>query len=645
MQLITSATPPRRLTAKVVAGVAVLAAGLATQMPSVAQAAPKPFDSATDFVSSTSLDASSTALFNRTPASAKTSRLAKINAALLPARAAGQKVRFQLFPGKVFSGTVSQTEQILDMQSWSGTLSGGGYFLAVRSGDSVLLHVASKKGVFEVSKAGTSAYRVIELDQSKNTEDAPGKLATGLAPSKVPSSSDSGATADSGALIDVMVAYTKQALTAEGSLTALKARIGLGVAEMNQGYKNSGVNPRIRLVHIESSGYDEVGDFETDLNRLLNPSDGIMDNIHNVRNTYGADMVGLVLASETYCGLASSIMASEANAYMTVSRACVTGYYSFAHEFGHLQGARHDTYVDPTTTPFAYGHGFTYAAGGWRTVMGYNNACSAVGATCTRLNYWSNPNVLYGGVAMGTVSTNHNARVLNETAYTAANWRTAKIGSNFSNDFNGAAGSNGWSNTRGSWVVGPAYYSSLGVNAMGASAKRAGNYGDITYTVRARRSGSSTTDANRLFVRGRPNPSASGHWMPSYMFQWTANGDYSVFKVDSAGAVTTVVGWSVAPAGLVSATGFNTIKVTAVGPSLRLFLNGTQVAAVSDSTIRAGQVGVGFYRTSGSTGNKLEIDSASLQTTATAADLPAVTSPVRLGTPLVGGTVDRAPRH
>lgn len=634
--------PPRRVAARVVAGATIAAAALATQLPSVAQATPKPFDSANDLVSTASLSAGSSALFNKTPATAKRSRLAKVNDSLLKPKATGQNVRFPLFPGKVFTGVVSSTDQVMDMDSWSGSLNGGGYFFAVRSGDAVLLHVASSKGVYEVSKAGTNAYRVIELDQSKNTEDAP---MTGVR--TVAETADSvgndGALADSGAFIDVMVAYSQQALAGEGSLTALKARIALGVAEMNQGYANSGVKPRVRLVHIESAGYSESGDFETDLNRLLDTDDGAMDNIHNVRNTYGADMVGLVIENPEYCGLASSIKATQANAFMTVSRECVTGYYSFAHEFGHLQGARHDTYVDPSTTPYAYGHGMTYPAGGWRTVMAYNNACAAAGTSCTRINYWSNPSKTYGGVAMGTTSVNNNVRVLNETAYAAANWRAGTIGSNFSNTFNGAAGATGWSNTRGSWTSDANYYSSTGVNGGYASAKRAGNYGDVTYTVRARRVGSSAGSANRLIVRGRPNPDATGTWKPSYAFQWTASGQYSIYKTTTAGTSTAVVPWTAAPAGTISATGFNVIKVTAVGPILRLFINGKQVAVASDSTIRAGQVGVGFFRLAGSTNNRLYVDSASLKTTASAADQPMGDVGVRLGTPVSGGTMDQAP--
>jgi len=46
--------------------------------------------------------------------------------------------------------------------------------------------------------------------------------------------------------------------------------------------------------------------------------------------------------------------------------------------------------------------------------MAYGNGCSG----CTRVQYWSNPNVTYSGVAMGTTATNNNSRVWNERATT-----------------------------------------------------------------------------------------------------------------------------------------------------------------------------------------------------------------------------------
>ncbi|NVJ61865.1 MAG: VCBS repeat-containing protein [Gammaproteobacteria bacterium] len=48
--------------------------------------------------------------------------------------------------------------------------------------------------------------------------------------------------------------------------------------------------------------------------------------------------------------------------------------------------------------------------------------------SCTRLPYWSNPNVQRSGVAMGTSSQSDNARVLNQTRVTVSNFRQSVTG-------------------------------------------------------------------------------------------------------------------------------------------------------------------------------------------------------------------------
>ena len=135
-----------------------------------------------------------------------------------------------------------------------------------------------------------------------------------------------------------------------------------------------------------------------------------MDNLHALRNQNAADVAMIVLNNSSSCGLASAIGANASTAFAAVARACTTGYYSFAHEIGHLQSARHDPAADPTNRPYAYGHGYRSPTSAWRTIMAYN--CNA---GCPRINYWSSPNRTYGGQAMGTATRSDNARVLNTT--------------------------------------------------------------------------------------------------------------------------------------------------------------------------------------------------------------------------------------
>ena len=248
------------------------------------------------------------------------------------------------------------------------------------------------------------------------------------------------AMADDGSAIDVMTVYTGAARSAAGGTSAMETLIDLAISETNTGYSNSGVTQRVNLVHTAEVSYDESGfNWETTLGRLQDPTDGYMDNVHTLRDTYSADEVVLIVNNTGYCGIAylmTSVSSSfESWAFALVSSNCATGYYSFAHEMGHNMAARHDWYVDGTVnSPYSYNHGYVAPAKNWRTIMSYSNDCSG----CMRLNYWSNPAVSYGGVPMGvaegtSTSCNEgqsapncdadNHKTLNNTAYTVANFR------------------------------------------------------------------------------------------------------------------------------------------------------------------------------------------------------------------------------
>jgi peptidyl-Asp metalloendopeptidase len=214
----------------------------------------------------------------------------------------------------------------------------------------------------------------------------------------------------------------------------MSSLINLMVSETNTSYSNSGVTPRVRRVHAVEVSYAETGNLSTDLSRLRSTTDGYMDNVHSLRNTYKADLVGLITESGSACGvgyLMTTVSTSFAtNGFSVTKRSCATGNYSFGHELGHNMGAHHDAYVTSSSGAYSYSYGYVYLPGKWRTVMAYNNGCSAVGVSCTRIAYWSNPDKFYNGVATGVSSTAPNAadnrRTLNNTAYTVANFRASQ---------------------------------------------------------------------------------------------------------------------------------------------------------------------------------------------------------------------------
>lgn len=228
-------------------------------------------------------------------------------------------------------------------------------------------------------------------------------------------------SADSnGAVIDVLVAYTPAIRTLYGTAGA-EALVLQAVAEANQAYASSGMSTRLNLVRSVQTSYVESGDMALDLSRLRSTSDGYMDELHTLRNTHGADLVSLIENEPAYCGIAyrmASLSASFASsAFSVVHHGCATGYYSFAHEIGHNQGAHHDA-ANASGALFPYAYGYLDPNNRFRTIMAYN--CPG---GCARIGHFSNAEILYGGVPTGYSGAAENADAIDNTAATVANFR------------------------------------------------------------------------------------------------------------------------------------------------------------------------------------------------------------------------------
>lgn len=212
--------------------------------------------------------------------------------------------------------------------------------------------------------------------------------------------------------VRILVAYTA---TANANMADPKAFVISCIDATNIAYNNSAVNFNVELAVSIMEVYTESLNSTTDKTRFHDTADGYMDDVHDYRTYFDADMCILITENlqSGICGEAYVVAnSSYTEPFCVVTRGCAVGNLSFPHELGHLYGCRHDTYVDGTNTPYAYGHGYVYLAGAWRTVMAYNNFCTANGSSCTRLQYFSNPGVTYGGIAMGTAATNDNESAL-----------------------------------------------------------------------------------------------------------------------------------------------------------------------------------------------------------------------------------------
>lgn len=208
-------------------------------------------------------------------------------------------------------------------------------------------------------------------------------------------------TRNSNSVINVLVMYTP---SAKHSVSNIYNTAFLAEEESNISLSNSNINSKIKIVYIGETDYTE-SDSRTDVIRFKADNDGYMDEVHSLREKYSADICVLLVYDYNYpCGDSYTINADRDNAFCIVKTIdCVTGYYSFIHEIGHLIGCLHDPVNTPTMLPYGFGHGYVSHNQQWRTIMAYGG--------CPRIQYWSNPNLIHEGECMGIINLCDNVKV------------------------------------------------------------------------------------------------------------------------------------------------------------------------------------------------------------------------------------------
>jgi hypothetical protein len=224
--------------------------------------------------------------------------------------------------------------------------------------------------------------------------------------------------APSGTAITVLVAYTP-GVRAAADVEALVAQV---FDETNAVYTNSDIDLRLVPVHLAEVDYAWTDDRFVDLDRLLRPDDGFLDEVHVLRDRHEADLV-VVVSDRLGTTVNAAIMAEASTAFVIVYWEVLGApSYALAHEVGHLQGARHASDEDPETVPFPYGHGFRTDS--LRTIM-------AGGRDRRKIPVFSGPGQTFEGVALGDSVLHDNARVLRETAVYLSNFRGPQTPTDF----------------------------------------------------------------------------------------------------------------------------------------------------------------------------------------------------------------------
>ncbi len=333
---------------------------------------------------------------------------------------------------------------------WYGHVDGqpGSMALLSSVGDAVAGNVTTRDHAahfrfFEIRSLGGGVHVLNEVDQrllppeddSLTWDTAPGKAAA--------------QSCDPASTIDTLVVYTGRARFAAGNTkpgsaaNGMEAEIEQAAASTNLSYANSGIEQRLRIVHMEELTYSEIGKKPKEiLEALTNGTDGL-EKVHQLRDQYGADVVAFIVASLSACGRSNVMFETspgfESQAYAVIRRNCAVTNLSFGHELGHVMGARHEWGIDGQDLKkpeVLYNHGFVQSAPdssipAWRTIMAIDANClNSPPTNCSaRIPYWSNPNVSYPdasgdpmGVGNGEKAADNHLRLKN-TAAIVANFR------------------------------------------------------------------------------------------------------------------------------------------------------------------------------------------------------------------------------
>jgi hypothetical protein len=256
---------------------------------------------------------------------------------------------------------------------------------------------------------------------------------------------------DSGGIIDVLGVYTSDALLDAGSVDAMETDILSWFDASNATLYDSGIATQLRVVGMDQVDDPETGDLLTQL-RLT--SDGMFDEVHDLRDDLGADIVVLFVAStdeddngaDNYCGKAYVITTSGGRAsyaFGVVLNDCAQTGYSLVHEMGHLHGCAHDAGNAGVAGIHDHAYGWVFWGAGdtcdddrYCTVMAYQgfddiDDCPSSGDTSMvwthRIGLFSTPDIDYDGTPVGDADDANNVSVWNERSSVTAGYRTSVI--------------------------------------------------------------------------------------------------------------------------------------------------------------------------------------------------------------------------
>jgi hypothetical protein len=206
----------------------------------------------------------------------------------------------------------------------------------------------------------------------------------------------------------ILVLYTDAAQAAAHP----ESEAELLVENINQALANSQVSHRVRMVGVEHIDWDETGNAQADRITIISDPQATA-----LRNQYSADMVMVLTGSYgSLYGISWLDQLNDEHAYTLTAITSPPGRHTFAHEWAHNLGAKHDSPINSVYSPI-FAHGYQFSNG--ITILGL------LGGSGSRRLHYSNPDVEFNGVATGVVDLRDNAKQLDNQGCTIASYRTS----------------------------------------------------------------------------------------------------------------------------------------------------------------------------------------------------------------------------
>jgi hypothetical protein len=236
--------------------------------------------------------------------------------------------------------------------------------------------------------------------------------------------------------IDVMIVFDTTAKSWADSNGGMNLFAVDAVARMNQATANSNVDLTFRLVYAAEVSYTSKGNLGTDLTRLQAGNVTYnMDDVHSWRNTFGADVVVMLVDTGSASGTVgmgyrlTSHAGQPDYAYSVCAIQSVDESHTMTHEVGHNLGCHHsiNQRSDPGPNPYEddppYLDDVPYSAGWYftgtnniryNTIMAYSDD-GYHPYTHTEAPLFSTPLESYQGTVAGDAADGDNSRNIRET--------------------------------------------------------------------------------------------------------------------------------------------------------------------------------------------------------------------------------------